>query len=68
MSFDRWLVSYLPEFLVPPGEAPEDEEGEVGRQLQPGEVPHQVPVHDGPVCVYTLWFLALHGQCTRLLS
>jgi len=49
MLFDRLLVSYLPEFLVPLGEAPEDEEGEVGRQLQPGEVPHQVG--DGFVCV-----------------
>ena len=49
------LLPYLPELLVASGEAPEGKKGEVRRQLQTREIPHQIPVHDGPggmcVCV-----------------
>ena len=50
------LLPYLPELLVASGEAPEGKKGEVCRQLQTREIPHQIPVHDGPggmcVCVW----------------
>ena len=49
------LLPYLPELLVASGEAPEGKKGEVRRQLKTREIPHQIPVHDGPggmcVCV-----------------
>ena len=41
------LHCLLAQLLVAPGEAPQHQQREVGGQLEPGQVPDQVPVHYG---------------------